>query len=128
MIKKFLKYYRLVFLVSVLTLKYRILIIVLSDPSFIKYINRRFFELRKKRSLVKANLTKKLLIKRINKVCIKFYPNITCLVRSLVLNEVLILKGYTDETIKFGVKYDQQMILAHAWVHSKNDFKILFKI
>ncbi|MDT8432934.1 MAG: lasso peptide biosynthesis B2 protein [Bacteroidales bacterium] len=123
MIQKFLKYYRFVVLVSFLVVKYRVLIWVLSDRALIRTLEKRFEVLKNRKSSGSAALPPQLITRRVNAVLRRLYPRTRCLLQSVVLNETLMLYGYTDQKVKFGVKYEDDKLLAHAWIGSGGDFK-----
>lgn len=128
MIAKFLKYYRFVFLVSLLVVKYRMLMLVLSDKALIQTLVKRFDGLRSRKDVKEGNLTKYIVTRRVNAVLNRLYPRARCLVRSVVLNEILIQFGHTEEKIKFGLKLKDEKMLAHAWVSAKSDFKMIYEL
>ena len=128
LIQKFLKYYRFVVLVSFLVAKYRLLIWVLSDRALIRTLEKRFNDLKSRKSSGGAALPSQLINRRVNTVLRRLYPRAKCLVRSVVLNETLMLYGYTDQKIKFGVKYAEDKLLAHAWIVSGSGFNKVYEL
>lgn len=128
LILKLLKYYRFVVLVSFLVVKYRVLIWVLSDRALIRILEKRFIALKNRESSGSAAFPPQLITRRVNTVLRRMYPRTRCLVRSVVLNETLMLCGYTDQKIKFGVKYETEKLLAHAWIGSGGDFKKVYEL
>lgn len=110
-------------LVSLLVAKYRVLIWVLSDRALIRNLEKRFDVLKNRESSGSASLPPQLITRRVNVVLRRMYPRTRCLLRSVVLNEALMLYGYTNQKIKFGVKYEEDKLLAHAWIGSGGDFK-----
>lgn len=115
-------------LVSFLVLKYRVLIWVLSDRALIQNLEKRFKVLKNRESSGSAALPPQHITRRVNTVLRRLYPRSRCLVRSVVLNETLMLQGYTDQKIKFGVKYENDRLLAHAWIGSGGDFKTVHEL
>jgi hypothetical protein len=128
LIQKLLKYYRFVVLVSFLVLKYQVLIWVLSDRALIRNLEKRFDVLKNRESSGSATLPPQLITRRVNVVLRRMYPRTRCLVRSIVLNETLMLYGYTDQKIKFGVKYENERLLAHAWIGAGCSFKKVYEL
>lgn len=128
MIQKFLKYYRFTVLVSILVVKYRLLIWVLSDRALIKTLEKRFAALKNRKPMRSAVLPAPLITRRVNTVLRRLFPRAKCLLRSVVLNETLMLNGYTDQKIKFGVKYDEDKLLAHAWIGSDGGFNKVYEL
>jgi hypothetical protein len=125
---KFLKYYRFVILVSLLVLKYRLLIWVLSDKALIGYLGKRFDALKRREPGRSAELPSQTITRRVNAVLGRLYPRARCLVRSVVLNETLMLHGHTNQKIKFGIKYEENKLLAHAWINTGSDFKTIYEL
>ena len=130
MIKKFLKYYKLVFWVSVLTLKYRFLLSMLSDQALINFITFHLPALREKEKRRDNKLSKNILIKRTSIILKRFFPNVKCLINSLVLCEILIRSGYRDEQIMFGLNLDEEKVMAHAWINENrdNNYVIIYRL
>lgn len=128
MVSKFLKYYRFVILASLLVLKYRLLLWVLSDKALIGYLGKRFDTLKRRMPEQSAELPARIVTRRVNTVLARLYPRSRCLVRSVVLNETLMLHGHTDQKIKFGIKYEGDKLLAHAWINASSDFKTIYEL
>ena len=38
------------------------------------------------------------------------------------------LYGHTDQKIKFGIKYEEDKLLAHAWINASSDFKTIYEL
>ena len=115
-------------LVSFLVAKYRVLIWVLSDRALIQTLEKRFAALKSRESSGSAALPAQLINRRVNTVLRRLYPRAKCLVRSVVRNETMMLYGYTDQKIKFGVKYEEDKLLAHAWIVSGGDFNKVYEL
>ena len=128
MIQKFLKYYRFILLVSFLVMKYRVLLLVLSDKALIRYLGKRFDALKLREHGNKIAFPAYIITRRVNAVLGRLYPRARCLVRSVVLNETLMLHGHTDQKIKFGIKYAEDKLLAHAWINTNSDFKTIYEL
>jgi len=117
-----------VILVSLLVLKYRVMILLLSDRALIQHLVKHIDRLKERNSEYKRELSKKVITKRVNVILNRLYPQTRCLVRSIVLNEALIMHGHTDQTIKFGLKYENEQMLAHAWIFDGVGFKEIHKL
>lgn len=128
LIQKFLKYYWFILLVSILVVKYRFLIWVLSDRALIETLEKRFDALKRRKLRFSAAHTAQIIIQRVNAVLRRLYPRTRCLVRSVVLNETLMLSGHTDQKIKFGVKFDDDRLLAHAWIDRDEGYEKLYDL
>ena len=115
-------------MVSLLVLKYRMLLWVLSDKALIGYLGKRFDALKRREPGRSVKLRSHIVTRRVNTVLAKLYPRSRCLVRSVVLNETLMLHGYTDQKIRFGIKYEENKLLAHAWINSGSDFKTIYEL
>ncbi len=128
MIRKILKYYVFVGLVSLLVLKYRILLFCLTDKAIIRALEKRFHVLKNREALFSSGLPAHLIIKRVNLVFKRLFPQAKCLIKSIVQNEILMLYGFKDQKIKLGVKYEEDKLLAHAWVIRGNGFKSVHEL
>jgi hypothetical protein len=128
LIQKIGKYYRFVLLVSFLVMKYRVMLFVLSDKALIRYLGKRFDTLKREEPIFTKPLPVVIITRRVNAVLGRLYPRTRCLVRSVVLNETLMLHGYTDQKIKFGIKYEEDKLLAHAWIGPGSDFKTIYEL
>jgi hypothetical protein len=115
-------------LVSILVVKYRLLIWILSDRALILTLEKRFDTLKNRKPLLSAALPAQLITRRVNTVLRRLYPRTRCLLRSVVLNETLMRYGYTDQKIKLGVKYDEDKLLAHAWIGSDGGFNKVYEL
>jgi hypothetical protein len=109
-------------------MKYRVLLLVLSDKALIRYLGKRFDTLKREELLFTKPLPVKIITRRVNAVLGRLYPRTRCLVRSVVLNETLMLHGHTDQKIKFGIKYNEDKLLAHAWIGPGSDFKTIYEL
>ncbi len=115
-------------LVSFLVLKYRLLIWLLSDKALISYLGKRFDALRKGSPVRPVDFPAHIVTRRVNTVLCRLYPRTRCLVRSVVLNETLMLHGHTGQKIKFGIKYEDNQLLAHAWIGPGSEFKTIYEL
>lgn len=126
MINKFIKYYKYVFLVFCLLIKYQLFFRILSNRALSKYIRKRFESLRKKER--KAKSYKSDIHKRVSAVINIFFPRLSCLKRSLIINEILVCNGYAEEQIKIGIRNENEKLYAHAWIIPVKGFKTVYKI
>lgn len=117
-----------VFIVSFLVMKYRVLIWILSDGALIRVLEKRFDGLKCRKPLLQSSLSRNVVHRRIIAVLRLLYPKTSCMVNSFVLNESLMLFGYTDQKINFGVKYENDKLLAHAWVGDGGDFIKVYEL
>lgn len=115
-------------LVSILVLKYRVLIWYLSDKALIRTLEKRFDTLKSRKPLRSAAIPAQLITRRVNAVLRRIYPRSRCLVRSVVLNELLMYFGHTDQMISFGVKLEEDRLLAHAWIGSASSYEKLYEL
>ena len=113
-----------------LTLKYRFLLSMLSDQALINFITFHLPALREKEKRRDNKLSKNILIKRTSIILKRFFPNVKCLINSLVLCEILIRSGYRDEQIMFGLNLDEEKVMAHAWINENrdNNYVIIYRL
>ena len=109
-------------------LKYRLLILVLSDRALISYLMKRFDALKSRKPVRISKLSAPILTRKVNAILNRLYPRSNCLVRSVILNETLMLHGHTNQKIRFGIKYEEDKLLAHAWIGPVSDFKTIYEL
>lgn len=128
MIVRILKYYKIIFLVTVLLMKFRILQLTSSDSELLSRVKGRFRDLKEREERQNSVIPKAVLVRRVITVFKRLYQGAGCLARSVVLNEILLLHGYKDEKVKFGIRFENDKILAHAWVSSPCNYKIVSEL
>lgn len=101
---------------------------VLSDRALISYLMKRFDTLKSRKPVRASELSAPILTRRVNTVLNHLYSRSSCLVRSVTLNETLMLHGHTNQKIKFGIKYEEDKLLAHAWIGTGSDFKTIYEL
>lgn len=111
-----------------LAVKYSILFVIFSDRALLQYLIHRFEMLERKDSVYTDHLSKENVTRRVYSVLNRLFPRSRCLLRSIVLNEILILRGHNDQKIKFGLKKENSRLQAHAWVFSANGYEKIFEL
>jgi hypothetical protein len=118
MIKRILKYYDLVVPVMCCTAYYLSMQEMLSDRRFLQHIKSEHKIRRPGVSTEKPDE----IIYRVNVVINRLFPHSSCIIRSLVIRKVLLIKGFSFYPVKIGVQRKNGVILAHAWISRENRF------
>jgi hypothetical protein len=120
MLRKLLKYRKLVFLVVIHLVKHQVYRFILSDRNLVNQLMKSYPLKEEPSGDPLAMQLKMRLIRQIDRIMTKLMPGVSCLVRTSVQRDVLAYYGMSA-AICIGVKKEEDKFLAHAWLKEDND-------
>jgi hypothetical protein len=119
LIHKLFRNRKLVIQVCLTYLKYSTLRLLQDSGAFLRFIEKKGIRAQSYNNDFKNMQPKQILLRQINTALRHLRLDSNCLINSLVKRDILMKSGYS-ETIVVGIRKENEMIRAHAWLSCEN--------
>ena len=119
LIHKLIRNRKLVIQVFLTYLKYYTVRLLQDSGTFLKFVEAKGINAHSFNNDIESMQPKQILLRQINTALRHLRLDSNCLINSLVKRDILMKSGYS-ETIVVGIRKDNEMIRAHAWLSCEN--------